>query len=56
MNYCSAFLAAHLLDTKPFLLSKYFTKEILEQLDNVCGKEFKYGDVIDTETSQDNES
>ena len=36
--------------------TKYFTKEILEQLDNVCGKEFKYGDVIDTETSQDDQS
>ena len=29
--------------------TKYFTKEILEQLDSVCGKEFKYGDVIETE-------
>ena len=28
---------------------KYFTKDILEKLDNVCAKEFKYGDVIDTE-------
>ena len=35
--------------------TKYFTKEILEQLDNVCGKEFKYGETEDnnTETSQD---
>ena len=34
---------------------KYFTKEILEQLDGVCSKEFKYGDgvEVDTETSQD---
>ena len=34
---------------------KYFTKEILEQLDGVCSKEFKYGDGVeaDTETSQD---
>jgi len=34
---------------------KYFTKEILEQLDEVCSKEFKYGDGVeaDTETSQD---
>ena len=27
---------------------KYFTPEILEQLDDVCAKEFKYGDVIET--------
>jgi hypothetical protein len=35
--------------------TKYFTKEILEQLDGVCSKEFKYGDgvEVDTETSQD---
>ena len=35
--------------------TKYFTKEILEQLDGVCSKEFKYGDGVeaDTETSQD---
>ena len=35
--------------------TKYFTKEILQQLDNVCGKEFKYGETEDnnTETSQD---
>ena len=36
--------------------TKYFTKEILEQLDGVCSKEFKYGDGFeeaDTETSQD---
>jgi len=26
---------------------KYFTPEILEQLDAVCGKEFKYGDAIE---------
>ena len=34
--------------------TKYFTKEILEQLDGVCSKEFKYGDGVeaDTETSQ----
>ena len=34
---------------------KYFTKEILEQLDGVCSKEFKYGDGVeaDTATSQD---
>ena len=35
---------------------KYFTKEILEQLDGVCSKEFKYGDEVeaeDTTTSQD---
>ena len=34
---------------------KYFTKEILEQLDGVCSKEFKYGDGVeaDTDTSQD---
>ena len=35
---------------------KYFTKEILEQLDGVCSKEFKYGDGVeaeDTTTSQD---
>ena len=36
--------------------TKYFTKEILEQLDEVCTKEFKYGETEDnnTETSQDN--
>jgi RecA/RadA recombinase len=28
--------------------TKYFTPEILEKLDAVCGKEFKYGDVIET--------
>ena len=35
--------------------TKYFTKEILEQLDGVCSKEFKYGDGVeaDTDTSQD---
>ena len=36
--------------------TKYFTKEILEQLDGVCSKEFKYGDGVEaeyTETSQD---
>ena len=36
--------------------TKYFTKEILEQLDGVCSKEFKYGDEVeaeDTTTSQD---
>jgi hypothetical protein len=36
--------------------TKYFTKEILEQLDEVCSKEFKYGDGVeaeDTTTSQD---
>jgi len=32
---------------------KYFTPEILEQLDKVCTKEFKYGDVIDTENTTD---
>jgi RecA/RadA recombinase len=35
---------------------KYFTKEILEQLDGVCSKEFKYGDGVeaeDTATTQD---
>jgi hypothetical protein len=34
---------------------KYFTKEILEQFDGVCSKEFKYGDgvVADTDNSQD---
>ena len=26
---------------------KYYTPEILEQLDAVCAKEFKYGDHID---------
>ena len=38
---------------------KYFTPEILEKLDAVCAKEFKYGEVIDTEqtpTPQNNES
>ena len=36
--------------------TKYFTKEILEQLDGVCSKEFKYGDGVeaeDTTTTQD---
>ena len=35
--------------------TKYFTKEILEQLDEVCSKEFKYGDGVeaDTTTTQD---
>ena len=35
---------------------KYFTQDILEQLDAACTKEFKYGDVIDTQdttTTQD---
>ena len=27
----------------------YFTQDILEKLDAACTKEFKYGDVIDTE-------
>ena len=40
--------------------TKFFTPEILEQLDAVCAKEFKYGDVIeessDTETPQDDQS
>ena len=40
--------------------TKYFTSEILEQLDQVCAKEFKYGDVIDINTANtdtpDNES
>ena len=38
---------------------KYFTKDILEKLDAACSKEFKYGDVIDTEDTTetpDNES
>jgi len=38
---------------------KYFTQEILDKLDEVCAKEFKYGDVIDTEDTietPDNES
>ena len=34
--------------------TKYFTKEILQQLDDVCGKEFKYGETENNpETSQD---
>jgi len=32
---------------------KYFTPEILEKLDEVCAKEFKYGDVVDTEDTTD---
>ena len=39
--------------------TKFFTPEILEQLDAVCAKEFKYGDVIEeesTETTQDDQS
>ena len=38
---------------------KYFTTEILEQLDQACVKEFKYGDVIEEqipETPQDDQS
>ena len=31
--------------------TKYFTPEILEQLDAVCAKEFKYGDVIEENTN-----
>ena len=34
--------------------TKYFTKEILQQLDDVCGKEFKYGETENNpEASQD---
>ena len=34
--------------------TKYFTDEILQQLDDVCSREFKYGETDkDTETSQD---
>ena len=34
--------------------TKYFTDDILQQLDDVCNKEFKYGETDkDTETSQD---
>jgi RecA/RadA recombinase len=34
--------------------TKYFTKEILQKLDNVCSKEFKYGnEEADTTASQD---
>ena len=29
------------------ITEKYFTPEILEQLDAVCGKEFKYGDAVE---------
>ena len=39
--------------------TKFFTPEILEQLDDVCAKEFKYGDVIEeesAETPQDDQS
>ena len=37
--------------------TKYFTDEILQQLDDVCNKEFKYGETDkDTETSQDDQS
>ena len=32
--------------------TKYFTPEILEQLDAVCAKEFKYGDVIEEESAK----
>ena len=38
---------------------KYFTTEILEQLDQACVKEFKYGDVIEEqipEAPQDDQS
>ena len=33
--------------------TKYFTPEILQQLDDVCGKEFKYGDVVETSPDTD---
>jgi RecA/RadA recombinase len=39
--------------------TKFFTPEIIEQLDAVCAKEFKYGDVIEEEvpeTPQDDQS
>ena len=37
--------------------TKYFTSEILEQLDKACDKEFKYGDVVETsEETQDDQS
>jgi len=39
--------------------TKYFTPEILEKIDEACKKEFKYGDVIETEipeTTQNNQS
>ena len=32
--------------------TKYFTPEILEQLDAVCAKEFKYGDVVEEESTK----
>ena len=32
---------------------KYFTQDILDKLDEVCAKEFKYGDVVDTEDTTD---
>ena len=32
---------------------KYFTQDILNKLDEVCAKEFKYGDVVDTEDTTD---
>ena len=32
---------------------KYFTPEILKQLDEVCTKEFKYGDVVEAEDTTD---
>ena len=36
---------------------KYFTKEILERLDEAAKKEFKYGDVVETsEETQDDQS
>ena len=39
--------------------TKYFTKEILEQLNNACEKEFKYGDIVEEqipETTQNDQS
>ena len=39
--------------------TKFYTPEILEKLDAVCAKEFKYGDVIEeesAETTQDDQS
>ena len=37
--------------------TKYFTKEILERLDEAAKKEFKYGDVVETsEETQDDQS
>jgi hypothetical protein len=37
--------------------TKYFTKDVLEKLDEAAKKEFKYGDVVEiSEETQDDQS